>query len=147
MVTVIYFKIALAMRSLHMLCTSIVDGGQPGSGWWVKGSGSLIQATFFNYIRSNTIRNTQRLWHIDTNAHPHSVRCKKPTYRFRSNVDSNWKTCARENTVLVFFLRFVCIDPFGWGELLSEGLSPLSVISSSIISLSSSSDSSLVAVK
>lgn len=44
-------------------------------------------------------------------------------------------------------MRLVCIDPFGWGELLSEGLSALSDTSSSIISFSSSSDSSFVAFK
>lgn len=63
------------------------------------------------------------------------------TYLFKSNVDSSWKTCALEKTVRVFFLRFVCIEPFKLGEPLSDGRSGLSGPSSSIISCPSSSDS------
>lgn len=63
------------------------------------------------------------------------------THLFKSNVDSSWKTCAREKTVLVFFLRFVCNEPFKLGEPLSDGRSGLSGPSSSIISCPSSSDS------
>lgn len=62
-------------------------------------------------------------------------------YLFKSKVDSNWKTCAREKTVLVFFFLFVCIEPFGCGDELSDGRSGLSGPSSSIISCPSSSDS------
>lgn len=91
---------------------------------WLKGAHMCILVTFSKRI--------QYWYFFKTN----------DTYRFRSNVDSSWKTCARENTVRVFFLRLFCVDPFGWGELLSEGLSTLSDISSSIISFSSSSDSS-----
>lgn len=62
-------------------------------------------------------------------------------YLFKSNVDSNWNTCAREKTVRVFFFRFDCIDPFAFGEPLSDGRSGLSGPSSSIISCPSSSES------
>lgn len=33
------------------------------------------------------------------------------SYLFKSNVDSSWKTWARENTVRVFFFRLPCIPP------------------------------------
>lgn len=62
-------------------------------------------------------------------------------YRLQSNVDSNWKTCARENTVRVFFFRLDCMDPFKPGDPLSDGRSGLSGPSSSIISCPSSSES------
>lgn len=62
-------------------------------------------------------------------------------YLFKSNVDSNWKTCALENTVRVFFFRFDGIDPLGFGDPLSDGRSGLLGPSSSIISWPSSSES------
>lgn len=63
-------------------------------------------------------------------------------YLLQSNVDSSWKTCARENTVRVFFLRFDCIEPFMPGEPPSDGRSGLSSsASSSMQSWPSSSDS------
>lgn len=62
-------------------------------------------------------------------------------YLFKSNVDSNWKTCAREKTVRVFFFRFDCMEPFAFGDPLSDGRSGLSGPSSSIISCPSSSES------
>lgn len=62
-------------------------------------------------------------------------------YLFKSNVDSNWKTCALENTVRVFFFLFACIEPFKLGDPLSDGRSGLLGPSSSIISWPSSSES------
>lgn len=62
-------------------------------------------------------------------------------YLFKSNVDSNWKTCAREKTVRVFFFRFDCMEPFAFGDPLSDGRSGLSGPSSSMISWPSSSES------
>lgn len=65
---------------------------------------------------------------------------RSKTYLFKSNVDSSWKTCARENTVLVFFFLF-CIDPLPPGEVLPSPRSGLQFPSSSIISPISSSES------
>lgn len=68
----------------------------------------------------------------------HSWNDRKKTYFLISKVDSNWNTCAREKTVLVFLLRLQCIN---W-LLLSVDLSiDSSSSSSSIDSLTSSSDS------
>lgn len=63
---------------------------------------------------------------------------KHETYFFISKVDSSWKTCALEKTVLVFLFRLQCMI---W-LLLSVDLSiDSSSSSSSIDSLTSSSDS------
>lgn len=60
------------------------------------------------------------------------------TYFFISKVDSSWKTCAREKTVLVFLLRLQCII---WLLPSVDRSMDSSSSSSSIDSLTSSSDS------
>lgn len=64
---------------------------------------------------------------------------RKNIYLFKSKVDSNWKTWAREKTVLVFFLRFPWI-PFSEPSLQPDGSND--AVSSSPMSGFSSSDSS-----
>lgn len=65
----------------------------------------------------------------------------QPTNLFKSNVDSNWKTWAREKTVLVFFLRLPWM-PFSEESFRSQPEGSKEALSSSPISAFSSSDSS-----